>query len=115
MSEQQRPWARTATFNAHDVQRLLCEFDAQLGERVQLQLKSIRIEVAPVLHEGVQPNGGDSAVPPGANIRGPSIAVQPATELAQRTGVQSTTLLDDLHVPVVVHATILTRVENPDR
>jgi hypothetical protein len=78
---------------------LLCEFDVQLGQGIQPQLKSIGIEPTPVLHEGVEPTARDPAIPPGPEVRERPIPVQPATELTQRIGLKPTTLRDGPHAP----------------
>jgi hypothetical protein len=105
VGEQQRQRARTATFSLHHVQYMTRDLSTLLTQSVEPALKSAGVKHTPVLQYSFQPVAGHASVPARPEVHRPSIAIQPAAELAQRIGGQPRTLLNDSQTPVIVHAT----------
>ena len=105
MGKQQRQRVRTATLSVHHVQCVTRDLSTLLAERVEPELKRVGVKDTPVLREGLEPVAGHASLPARPEVCGLPIAVQPEGQLAQRIGVQATTILNDSRSPVIVHVT----------
>src|ERR1700727_3066095 len=86
------------------MESLTGDLDSLLAWGVEPELKRVDVKAAPVLQEGVQPLAWRTLLPTRPEPYGPSVAVQPLAELVQRTGIQSTTPLDNPHALMIIHA-----------
>jgi hypothetical protein len=104
VGEQQRERAWPATFSVHQVQSVTRNLSTLLAQGVEPELKRVRVKGTPVLQKGLQPIAGHASIPAWTEVSGLPVAIEPAAELSQCIGVQSTAFLNDSHAPVIVHA-----------